>query len=247
MTAMASQDLVALFLGLGLPGLFGIAFAEKFVPVVPSYVMLMLLGMTVPDATALLLALLATAAGSLCASLVWYGIGRGLGERRVATAVVRFGKYVFFSPRAYAGLAAAYRRNHFWVTLIGQTVPVARIYLALPAGVLGLRPAPFARAAAIGIAVWNAPFLALGYALRETGHTPVDVGFWVSLALVATEVAVVVGIRLLTRGRRTGPSPDDGPSAGPCARAGGPARTGRTRARRRNRGTWGPSKAGRSA
>lgn len=202
---MASSDLIAFFLGLGLPGMFGIAFAEKLVPIIPSYVMLMLLGMTVTDSAMLLPALLATATGSLAASLGWYGVGRWLGERRVRAAVARFGKYVFLRPRTYERLAAAYRENRFRVTLIGQTVPVARIYLALPAGVLKLRPAAFVPAAAIGILLWNTPFLTLGHLLRESAYDPVEVGFWVSIALVATEVGVVAGIRLLFRIRKRRP------------------------------------------
>jgi alkaline phosphatase len=204
---MASSDLIAFFLGLGLPGMFSLAFAEKFVPIIPSYVMLMLLGMTVTETAMLLPAILATATGSLVASLGWYGIGRCLGEDRVQAAVARFGKYVLLRPRTYERLAAAYRENRFRVTLIGQTVPVARIYLALPAGVLKLRPAAFVPAAAIGILLWNAPFLTLGHLLRESAYDPVDVGFWVSIALVAAEIGVVAAIRLLVRVRARRPSP----------------------------------------
>lgn len=199
---MEPSALLPLFVNLGVPGFFAAAFAEKFIPIVPSYIMLMLFGMSVADDIALLSAILATGAGSLAASLCWYGIGRGLGEDRVERAVARYGKYVLFRPPAYAKLADAYRRNRFWVTLVGQTVPVARIYLALPAGVLRLRPASFATAAGAGILVWNTPFLVLGHALRETGADPLELGFRVSIALVTAEIGLVAGAKLLHRRRR---------------------------------------------
>jgi membrane protein DedA with SNARE-associated domain len=196
---MTAPDVVQAFLHLGLVGMVAIGAVEKFAPVVPSYVILMLLGMTVSDGPHLALTILATACGSLIGSSIWYSIGRGLGDQRVEGAVERFGRYVFFSPSTYQRLAGAYRRNHFWATLIGQTVPVARIYLALPAGVFRLRPGSFVAAAAIGILLWNAPFLALGYLLKGSGHDPFDVGFWMSLVLVGMEATLVYCVRLFHR------------------------------------------------
>lgn len=193
---MQDSYAVALFLNSGLLGAFCIAMVEKFAPMIPSYVTLMLLGMTASDGACLVMTILATATGSLVSSIGWYGIGRVLGEERVEAAVARFGKYAFLSSRAYGRLACAYRRNRFWVTLMGQTVPVARVYLALPAGVLKLRPASFTAATALGILLWNTPFLTLGYALRGSNHDPVNVGFWASIALIGLEMTILLGLRL---------------------------------------------------
>lgn len=193
---MEAAHLVTMVLSFGLPGMLFIALAEKFTPVIPSYVMLMLLGMTLPNSGMLALAILATAVGSLAGSVIWYGVGRLFGAARVERIVTRFGKYVFFNGRHYQHLANAYRRNHFWVTLFGQTIPIARVYLALPAGVFAIQPVVFAAAAGFGILLWNAPFLTLGYLLGDSGHDPVHVGFWVSAALMGTEMAIILGIRL---------------------------------------------------
>jgi len=210
---MEAAHLVAMVLSFGLPGLLFIALAEKFTPIIPSYVLLMLLGMTVSSCADLALAILATAVGSLTGSVIWYGVGRLFGAPRVERIVTRFGKYVFFNGQHYLRLANAYRRNHFWVTLFGQTIPVARIYLALPAGVFAIQPIVFVGAAAIGILLWNAPFLTLGYLLRGSGHDPVTVGFWVSAALVGTEMTILLGYRLRGRIIRRPERPD---RATPC-------------------------------
>jgi alkaline phosphatase len=192
---METTQFIATFTGFGLIGLAGIALTEKVLPVVPSYVMLMLLGMTATDLASLVGMIAATSAGSLTGSLCWYGVGRCLGGQRVEATVAKFGRYIFLPTRRYQQLANAYRRRHFRVTLIGQLVPVARIYLALPAGVLKLRFRAFTLAAVLGIILWNTPFLTLGYVLHRSGRDPIEVGFWVSAILIAVEALILLSLR----------------------------------------------------
>ena len=196
---MDTSSTIAVFLHFGLVGIGCLALTEKFIPLLPSYVLLMLLGLTVSDGTTLAMTILATSAGSVVGAIGWYGLGRALGSRRIERLVTRFGKFVLLRPSLYRQLTAAYRGNHFWVTLIGQTLPTVRIYLALPAGVLRLEPRAFVTATAIGTVIWNMPFLSLGYALRGSGHDPVSLGFWVVVILIAVEVALVLGFRLYKR------------------------------------------------
>src|SRR5690349_13337924 len=124
---MSITEIIPTFLGFGLAGMFAISFLEKFIPIAPSYVLFMLIGMTAESRAALLALLVATVAGSLVGSLGWFGIGLWLGEQRVEHAVARFGKYVFFKLPTYLHLAKSYRGNRFIVTMLGQTVPVARV------------------------------------------------------------------------------------------------------------------------
>lgn len=113
--------------------------------------------------------------------------------------VARYGKYVFLRPSLYGRLTNAYRSNHFWVTLIGQTLPTARVYLALPAGVLRLEPRAFLAATSLGTLIWNMPFLSLGYALRDSDRDPASIGFWVAIVLIATELTILLGLRFFSR------------------------------------------------
>lgn len=196
---MDTSNTITLFLNFGLLGVGCLAVAEKFIPLFPSYVLLMLLGLTIADGTTLAMTIMATSVGSLIGAIGWYGIGRMFGSQRVEALVTRYGRYVFLRPSLYRQLTDAYRGNHFWVTLIGQTLPVVRIYLALPAGVLRLQPRIFIAAAAIGTLIWNTPFLTLGYALRGSGHDPVRIGFWVAAALIIIEAAIILGLRLHRR------------------------------------------------
>jgi membrane protein DedA with SNARE-associated domain len=196
---MDASSTIAMFLHFGLLGIGCLAVAEKFIPLFPSYVLLMLLGLAVPDGASLAMTIVATSVGSVVGAIGWYGLGRALGSQRVERLVTTYGKYVLLRPSLYQQLTNAYRGNHFWVTLFGQTLPTVRIYLALPAGVLRLEPRAFVAATAIGTVIWNMPFLSLGYALRGSGQDPVSIGFWMAALLIAVEVAIILGLRFYKR------------------------------------------------
>jgi alkaline phosphatase len=196
---MDTPSTIELFLHLGLLGVGCLAIAEKFIPVFPSYVLLTLLGLTIADGTTLTMTIVATSIGSSVGAIGWYGIGRAFGSQRIEALVKRYGKYVSLRLQLYRQLTDAYRGNHFWVTLIGQTLPVVRVYLALPAGVLRLEPRIFIVAVAIGTLLWNTPFLALGYALRGSGSDPARIGFWGAAALIIVEAAIILGVRFHRR------------------------------------------------
>ena len=193
---METSSTIMTLLGFGLVGIGCLAVVEKFVPIIPSYVLLMFLGMAVPDSATLGLTIMVTTVGSVIGALGWYASGYVLGPQRIEKLVARFGKYVFLRPVLYARLTNAYRSNQFWVTLIGQTLPTARVYLALPAGVLRLELRAFVAATSIGTLLWNMPLLSLGYVLRGSGHDPVGVGFWVAAGLIATECALLLGFHV---------------------------------------------------
>lgn len=196
---MDTSSTIAMFLHFGLLGVGCLAVVEKFIPLFPSYVPLMLLGLTVPDGTMLAMTIMATSVGSVVGAIGWYGLGRAFGSQRIERLVTAYGKYVLLRPSLYRRLTDAYRGNHFWVTLIGQTLPTVRIYLALPAGVLRLEPRAFVAATAIGTVIWNMPFLILGYALRGSSQDPIGLGFWVAAILIAVEAAIILGLRLYKR------------------------------------------------
>lgn len=196
---MEMSPAVAMLLSFGLAGVGCLAAAEKFIPVFPSYVLLMFIGMAVPDGGMLALTIMATVIGSVIGSLGWYGVGRALGSQRVETMVAGYGRYVFLSLSLYRRLTNSYRRNQFWATLIGHTIPTVRVYLGLPAGVLRLDPRVFLAATALGSLAWNAPFASLGYCLRDSGHDPVSLGLGVAAVLVASEFAILWAVRFAMR------------------------------------------------
>ncbi|QPC91332.1 DedA family protein [Mesorhizobium sp. INR15] len=199
---MEPSSIVSLLLSFGFVGVGCLAIAEKFVPLFPSYVLLMLLGLTVPDIPTLVLTIVATTLGSVVGGLGWYAIGWWLGPQKARSAIAHYGKYVLLRPALYDRLTNAYQRNHFWVTLSGQIIPAIRIYLALPAGILKLQLRIFLTATLLGCFMWNGPFLCLGYALRGSGSDPVQVGFWAAIVLIAAEGTILLTVRVRKGARR---------------------------------------------
>ena len=162
--------LFAVLLDLGLIGIALLCLGEKLLPIVPSYALLVSFGLTVAhDTTGLLGVVFASTCGSVLGAIGWYALGRLIGRERSEQFVARFGRYVLLRPAFYQRLMAAYDGKPFLVTALGQAVPAARIYLPLPAGVIGLSFVPFVLATTLGALAWNAPLVTLGYLLRSIG------------------------------------------------------------------------------
>ena len=199
----ASMDIpaiVTMFVEAGPIGIGGVALAEKFFPVVPSYVVFVLLGMTAASGQSdLAVTVAATATGSTMGAFGWYGLGLALGPKRIEALIERFGRFIFLKPALYHRMAGAYRRNHFWVTVLGQTIPAVRIYLSIPAGVLNLAILNFLGATLIGSIVWRGPLLTLGYVLRERSADAAFSGLLVVTALVGFEFLVLLAWHLTRR------------------------------------------------
>lgn len=200
---MSFPDLLPVVVGFGITGMFAASTFEKIVPIIPSYLMLLLFGSASVTTRELTFAIAATSAGSIIGTACVYGLGRALGEKRVRRAVDRYGRYVFCPPERYRRLAIAYRRNHFLVSLCGQMIPVARLYLSVPAGVLRLRAGRFLVASAIGIAAYNCIFLTAGFVLRKETHDPVTTGILLSAGLIAAELIIVGGLKGIFYTKRT--------------------------------------------
>jgi membrane protein DedA with SNARE-associated domain len=183
-------------LGFGLFGFFCLAFTEKILPIPPSHVLLLFLGMTAaPDGAMLAILLAVTTLASFSGCLVWYGVGRQIGFDRADRLIERVGRYVFLRPATYRRLGQAYRRNHVRVSLLAQFIPTVRNYLPIAAGALGLPALPFAIATLLGATVWNAGFLLIGYLLRGSGQDSFTVGLRIIVIVVVLETAFMLALR----------------------------------------------------
>ena len=183
-------------LGFGLFGVFCLAFTEKILPVPPSHVLLLFLGMTAaPDGATLAVLLTVTTLGSSAGCLVWYTVGRRIGFDRADRLVERFGKYVFLRHATYRKLGEAYRRRHVRVSLMAQFIPTVRNYLPVAAGALCLPLLPFAAATLFGATLWNAAFLVTGYLMRGSGQDSFTVGLRIIVIVVALETTFMLALR----------------------------------------------------
>jgi len=74
-------------------------------------------------------------------------------------------------------------------------VPTVRIYMPLPAGVIGVAPGPFLAACALGVLAWNTPLIALGFVLRDSGAAPLTIGVAFAIALLLVEGGALIALR----------------------------------------------------
>jgi len=186
----------------GIAGAFLLALAERLIPVVPSYGLFIFLGSSLVETPIDLIPLIiATTLASTLGGVCWYGLGYALGEARTHALVRRFGRYVWLSEKLYLSLADRYSRNAFIATFIGQTIPVVRVYLSLPAGILALPLATFTLAVLAGSAIWVGGFTTLGYGLHVLGWHP----YVATIAAVAGLLVVEGGLVWFLR-RRPMPS-----------------------------------------
>ena len=76
---METSSTIVTLLSFGFAGIGCLAIVEKFVPLFPSYVLLMFLGMTISDGPTLAMTILVTTIGSVIGAVGWYGLGSALG------------------------------------------------------------------------------------------------------------------------------------------------------------------------
>lgn len=188
-------ELEALLDAATLQDVFFAALVEKFIPLLPSYVLFPAIGMGAHGIGDLLLRCLVAAVASLGGALGWYLLGAGIGAGRVRRLVERHGRWVLLSPALYERMSGAYRRRPFAITLMGQLVPTVRIFQALPAGVLRLPLRPFLAATAIGSLGWIVPLAGAGHVLRLYGWSAAEAGLALLAALVAIEGTAVLFLR----------------------------------------------------
>jgi membrane protein DedA with SNARE-associated domain len=172
------------------------------IPPIPSEVILPLAGFRARTGSLNVLAVWpAATAGSVLGALLLYGLGAWLGYDRLHRLAGRRW-FVFVSRRDLERGDAIFDRHGGKVVLLARCVPFLRSVVSIPAGISGMPLLRFVVLTAIGSGVWNAAFIALGWALGENWEQvegvlgPVS---YVVLALLAVGLAVLVVRRLRSR------------------------------------------------
>ncbi|WP_159993928.1 DedA family protein [Roseomonas sp. 18066] len=195
----------ALLQAASLEAVFLAALVEKFIPILPSYLLYPAMGIGARDMQELASRCLVAAVGSMGGALAWYGLGAMVGARRTRALVQRHGRWLLLTPALYDRLMAGYRRHSLGLTMLGQLIPTVRIFQALPAGVLRLPLPGFLAATALGSLCWITLLAMAGHLLRRAGWQAGEAGLTVLGALVAVEGAAGLLAWLLRRRRRVAP------------------------------------------
>lgn len=191
-------------LAFGLLGLIAIFVLERVIPVLPSYALLIPVGVGSAEGVwRLEAAFAATTIGGVLGCGVIYSAGRMLGERRVTAGVKRGGPFIGLAARHVDGLVVKFRQHQALLGFGAQLIPTVRLIAPVVGGFVASRPFCFALATVAGVAIWNAAFLGLGFAAHQmdaTGNLTM-LAVFVLIALVSSQIIVALVMRSVARRR----------------------------------------------
>lgn len=174
---------------LGYLGVISLTFLENLFPPIPSELVIPLAGfVAASDGLNVWWVITAGTAGSLAGAVLWYEIGRRVGERRVRAWVGRSGKWITLSPKDVDRAQGWFRRHGGAAVFGGRLVPGLRTFVSLPAGFAGMPRTPFLLYSAAGTLIWTAALASAGVILKA------------NFTLVGDYIGVVTNVLLAALG-----------------------------------------------
>ncbi len=150
----------------GYPGVAALIALQNLFPPIPSALILPLAGFLVGQGRfSFFPVLLAATTGSVSSALVFYALGRRIGEERLRKFVRRFGRYVLVGERDLNRALAWFGRYGGKAVLFGRLVPGVGTFVSVPAGLSRMPMLRFVAYTALGTALWNGAFIGAGWAL----------------------------------------------------------------------------------
>lgn len=196
-------DVIAWAAPLGLVGLLAVGATERVVPILPSYGLLVAIGIGAADGLwPVPLAILAVTLGSTAACLSCYGLVRALGEARAHRFLRRSARLFGVSPGRLAQWVEGYREQQALIAFGSQLVPTIRLMTPAIGGLLRADLRVFLLASAAGIVAWNGLFIGIGFiAAQVTSDINVSaLALKLLVALIVTEAVAVLAWRRLRQG-----------------------------------------------
>lgn len=197
--------LIAWIAGYGLIGLLAIGAAERFIPVLPSYAVLLTIGIAAADgAWSVAAALVGTVIGSFAACLLLYGGALSLGEVRARRLLGWSGRLAGMKDARVDRVISAFNSRQRLLAFGSQLVPTVRLISPVVAGIFRSDARTFAIATMAGIVIWNALFICIGHVAAGVAPdaNPSALALNVLFILVASECLLALTWRWLRRPAR---------------------------------------------
>ncbi len=152
----------------GVAAVAALMLLENVFPPIPSELIMPLAGFNAAQGSMSLPAIvIAGTVGSAAGALLWYWLGRALGEARFLRLIDRHGVWLTLSRPEAEQAIAWFRRHGAMAVLLGRLVPVVRTLISVPAGVSGMALGPFLLWTTLGSAIWTTLLALAGYLLEE--------------------------------------------------------------------------------
>jgi len=182
-------SLMAMLVASSILGVIAATLLERLVPILPSYLLLLSIGVAAARFDGSLFALVsASVVGSVLGCAIYYWGASSIGPARTRRWGNRLALLSGVSQRRIRRLLVALFHNAPSLSLVSQLVPGLRLVAPGMAGTLGIRAQTYFPFASIGIAIWNLFFIGAGYfaALRNPQANAA------SIALVVIGIFLVI-------------------------------------------------------
>ncbi|WP_026158281.1 DedA family protein [Rhizobium leguminosarum] len=186
----------------GMFGLFAIGLAERFIPALPSYGVLVAIGIAaVEDAWPVPVAIIVTSSGSFCGAVALYLLVRALGQNRSIRLLYRIGRLLGLSSARIDKTLASFSARERTLIFISQLIPTVRLVAPVVAGLIHADFRRFAGGTLLGITLWNGSFIAAGYfaVMLAPGMTASILAIKMLVLLVVTEALLALTWRVGVR------------------------------------------------
>ncbi|APO77031.1 SNARE associated domain-containing protein (plasmid) [Rhizobium etli 8C-3] len=188
----------------GVVGLFAIGLAERFIPALPSYGVLVAIGIAAVDgAWSVPVATIVTTTGSFCGGLALYLLVRALGQNRSVRLLYRTGRLLGLASARIDKTLASFRERERTLIFASQLIPTVRLIAPVVAGLIHADFRRFAGGTVLGITLWNGLFIAAGYfaVLLAPGMSASTLAIKMLVLLIATEALLALTWRVAARCR----------------------------------------------
>jgi membrane protein DedA with SNARE-associated domain len=171
-----------------------LTFLENLFPPIPSELVIPLAGFVAAQGDLRVsLVIVMGSVGSLAGALVWYAIGRRVGEQRLRNWVNRYGRWLTLSAEDVDRAQQWFQRHGGAAVFSGRLIPGVRTFVSLPAGFTSMPLGPFLLYSAFGTAMWTAALAYAGVVLQANFRVIAD------YIDIATNGLLAVGGILLVR------------------------------------------------
>lgn len=132
----------------------------------------------------------AGAAGSVFGALPWFFAARWWGSERLKRLADRYGRWLTVSRAELDQAESWFRRRGPLVLVFGRLMPGVRTLIAVPAGITGMRLAPFIGWSLLGSLLWCSLLTGAGYLLEREYER---IGAWLDPVARLVLLAVIAG------------------------------------------------------
>jgi len=161
-------------------------FLETIFPPIPSEVVMPLAGVVAARGhMSLALVIGAGTLGSMAGNLLWYWLARWLGTERLRPLIGAYGRWLTLDWSEVERADALFKKHGATIVCLARMLPMVRMLVSIPAGLLRMKLLPYLVWSTIGSAIWTAGLTAAGWVLGTQFQDVEKIVGPLSLAVIA--------------------------------------------------------------